>query len=477
MSVLFGHTDRVKCVTFSSDGRSLASGANDSTVKLWDMQTGGIVRTFLGHTEYVWFVSISADYTRIVSGSSDGAICLWDIQSGECLWTIKQQGVVYHVSFSPIDLQQIISISGRTIWECDLNGQQILPTYNSTHIAFSPDFTKFALCYQDVVTVQNSSSRAIETQFHVDTGRARGCCFSPDGRLIAATAGSIVYVWDITSPDSHLVGTLVGHTDQIYSLAFSSPSSLVSVSNDKSVRFWQVDALSTDPGITDPESTPLISSKILSVGLQAGNGIAISSDEEGVVKTWDISTGICKASYQTPAEDNTWRDARLMDGKLVVVGCRDNKVYIWGTNKDDPPQLLATLSSDLKGLRISGDGSKVFYLSEESIQACSAHTGEPIGGMELELEQGFYLDPFQMDDSKIWIQLKDLSTQGWDFGVSKSIPVPLSDGSTERPLLNFFGGAYWQTEDPSWVKNIVSGKEVFQLSGRYARPECTEWDG
>jgi WD40 repeat protein len=51
MAVLSGHTDEVNCVTFSSDGRSLASGADDKTVKLWDMQTGGVVRTFLGHTE------------------------------------------------------------------------------------------------------------------------------------------------------------------------------------------------------------------------------------------------------------------------------------------------------------------------------------------------------------------------------------------------------------------------------------------
>jgi WD40 repeat protein len=89
MAVLSGHT-WVNCLTFSSDGKSLVSGSDDKTVKLWDMQTGGVVKTFHGHTQWVWSVSISADHTRIASGSGDHTICLWDIQTGECLCTIQQ---------------------------------------------------------------------------------------------------------------------------------------------------------------------------------------------------------------------------------------------------------------------------------------------------------------------------------------------------------------------------------------------------
>ena len=477
MAVLSGHTDGVNCVTFSSDGRSLASGASDSTVKLWDIQTGGDVRTFLGHTGFVLSVSISTDYTRIISGSTDNTMYLWDIQTGECLWIIKQQDSVEHVTFSPINPQHIISISGKKVWEWDLSGQQILPTYDGTYIAFSPDCTKFASHNGDVVTVQDSHSRAIENQFHVTSQYTNNCCFSPDGRLIAAAAYSTVYIWDITRLDSHLVGTLVGHTDWILSLVFSSLSSLVSVSRDKSVRFWQVGALSTDSVTTNPESTSLTSSKILSVGLQVGTGIVISSDKEGMVKAWDISTGLCKASYQTPAGDNFWRDARLVDDRLIIVWYAHVQISIWSTNKDDSPKTLATLPSFPKGLRISGDGSKVFCLSDRLIQAWSTHTGELMGEIKLELEQAFCLDPLQMNGSKIWIQLKDHSTQGWDFGISNSVPVPLSDGSTERPLLDFIGGNLWQTEDSSCIRNIITGKEVFQLSGMYVKPRCIEWDG
>jgi WD40 repeat protein len=127
-------------------------------------------------------------------------------------------------------------------------------------------------------------SRVIVAEFHMANDYARYCCFSPDGRLIAAAVGKTAYVWDITSPDPHPIETFVGHTSDITSLVFSSPSSLISASNDKSVKFWQTGALSADLVASDLESIPFTLPPILSVSLQARAGIAVSSDEDGVVR-------------------------------------------------------------------------------------------------------------------------------------------------------------------------------------------------
>ena len=333
------------------------------------------------------------------------------------------------------------------------------------------------MCNGYNVIVQDSNSGEVEAKYTINAERAECCCFSPDGRLVAAADDSTICVWDITSPHSDPVEILVGHTTEICSLVFSSPSSLISLADEGPVKFWQIGDLSTDPVIPDPESTPPVPSIIRSVSLQARNGIAISSDEAGVVKTWDISTGICKESFKTPAGANPWRDVRLIDGKLIVIWCEANWIYTCDINKDNSKKIITTLLSDLWGLRISGDGSKVFFLLEKSIQAWSIYTWKPVGEVKLELEKGFYLDPLQIDGSKIWLRLKDSSTQGWDFGVPNSPPVLLSDGSAERPLLDFIGGTYWQTKFPSLIKDTVTGKKVFPLSGRYVEPEDVEWDG
>ena len=477
MATLSGHIDQVLCVTFSSDGRSLASGSSDETVKLWDVQTGGVVKTFYGHIGWVESVSISPDCTRIASGSGGGTIHLWNIQTGKCYCTIEQQSLVHHVSFSPIDPSHLISISSGKVWQWDANGTQIPPTYDGSHAVFSPDHTQFALCNGNVVTIENSDSRETVAKFHV-ADRTAYCCFSPDGKLIAAAAGDTAYVWDITSPDPHPIETFVGHTGYIASLAFSSSSSLISVSRDSSIKFWKISGLSTGPAATGPQSTPLTLLPIRSISLQPRAGVVISSDTVGVVKTWDISTSTCKASFQTPAgKAMQWgqRDAQLIDGRVIFVWYKDGKIHVWDTEE---ARLLQTLdTSSPTGLRISGDGSKIISLGREFIQAWSMWTWELVSEVKLGLKGPLYLDSLYTYSSRVRIHSKSSLTQeGWDFGISGSSPIPF-DPSTGRPHLDFIGGAEWQTKGPCWIKDTATGKEVFQLRGRYAEPDDVQWDG
>jgi len=468
-AVLSGHTDAVYSLTFSSDGNSLVSGSGDKTVKLWDVQTGGVVKTFYGHTGAVYSVSISADHTRIVSGSGDLTVCLWDTQTGECLCEIEHQKSVEHVIFSPMDPQHLISISDGQVWWGDIN-DEILSTCDGSHISFSPDCTQFALCNGKVVTVQNSDSRAIVAEFHTPNN-AKFCCFSPDGRLVAAAADKTAYFWDITSPDPHLVGTFLGHTLNITSLIFSSPSSLISGSRDRSLKIWKIDALSADQVATDPGSH---TTRITSVSLQARAGIAISSDWDGVVNIWDLSTGLYKQSFQIPAAGNLYPfyvDAKLIDGRLVFFWYRSGKIHIWDAWKGE---LAKTMDAplDVRGLRISGDGSKVILVHEEGIQVWHMWTWEPAGEVKLEGELP-YLDSLCTDSPRVWIGFGNSSAQeGWDFGVSGSSPVSF-DPSTGRPRLNL--------TTPSWqnysMKDTVTGKRVFQFRGKHQQPICTQWDG
>ncbi|AFZ13498.1 WD40 repeat-containing protein [Crinalium epipsammum PCC 9333] len=76
---LEGHDNYVISVSFSPDGKTLASSSADCTIKLWDVETGKEIRTLTGHEDSVSSVSFSPDGKTLASGSSDKTIKLWDI--------------------------------------------------------------------------------------------------------------------------------------------------------------------------------------------------------------------------------------------------------------------------------------------------------------------------------------------------------------------------------------------------------------
>jgi WD40 repeat protein len=98
---LSGHSEAVLSVAYSPDSRRLASGSNDRTVKIWDAETGALIRT-LRHSERVLSVAYSPDSRRLASGSSDNTIKIWDAETGALLRTLSGHSeIVRSVAYSP----------------------------------------------------------------------------------------------------------------------------------------------------------------------------------------------------------------------------------------------------------------------------------------------------------------------------------------------------------------------------------------
>jgi len=491
-AALSGHTNYVKSLAFSSDGSLLVSGSRDKTIKLWDVQTGGVIKTFCGHTKTVLSVSISADNTMIASGSKDKTICLWNIGTGEHHVIKEHKDHINTVKFSPTNSQLLLSASkDGTVRQWGIDGHQIGPPYAGSCVAFSSDGAQFVSCAQAAVIVQNTDSGATVAEFHLTNKDFNHCCFSPDGRLIAASAGDTIYLWDITGPDPNLFKTLNGHTTIITSLIFSSSLTLISASGsgDSSVKFWQISTSLADPATPDTEPILPTSESIRSVSLQSKDGLAFSLDSAGVARTWDIYTGLCKEPIKTEAKEIACVDMQLIGGRLIIVWGEmgSGKIHVWdgekvrlqpGSRSFDPP----------KGLRITGDKSRVLELTNDQlVLAWSTWTGEPAGRVRLGWKaRNLYFDPLRMDGSKVIVHTGESSTQDWDFGIPGSTPIQFSDTSSDRPRLNI----RWSNIIPMMVKTIasysggpiriedrVTGNEVFQLCGRHAEPTAIQWDG
>ena len=462
-----GHTEDVESLAFSSDGILLVSGSWDKTVKLWDVQTGGVVKTLYGHTHPVRSVSISADDTMIASGSDDGIIFLWNVKMGSCLVAMEHGSYVRTVTFSPTDSQLLLSSGGMTVKQWSIDGHQMGSPIPGFCVAFSPDGTQFALCNEKTVTIRNTNSRMVVVEFNL-ANSAWCCCISPDGRFIA-TVMETIYLWDITSSDPCLIHTLTVHGDVILCLVLSSSLTIVSGSRS-SIKFWQIGGSLADPVTPDTQSTPLTPASIKAVSLQAKDGLALSLDSEGVVKTWDLLAGWCKGIYITPAKHITCADLQLIGDRLIIVWFTYRKpiIHVWDAaegrlQKIDVPDYCL-------GLRITGDGSRVLQLTREHIQAWSIWTGESAGIGNLRSDSYPSFDPLRMDGSKVLVRSWQPPTV-WDFGAPGSTPIQFSVTSSDRLSLNpIFKGS-------CRIEDSVTGREVFQLYGRYADPSVTQWDG
>lgn len=112
---LKGHTDTVKTLAFSPDGKILVSGSSDDTLRKWDTSTGSMLRKLAGHSNDIKTVAFSRDGKMIASGSKDATVRLWDAETRRFLPTLRgHPWGTQAVTFSP-DGKTVVSVDSSTI--------------------------------------------------------------------------------------------------------------------------------------------------------------------------------------------------------------------------------------------------------------------------------------------------------------------------------------------------------------------------
>ena len=162
---LRGHLDFVYAVTFSPDGKWIATGGWDQSIRLWDRSTGKLVRTILGHRGFVRGLSFRPDSKQLISCSEDKSLRLWDVATGRELAAFHgHMGFVHCVAFSPDGAQAASGSLDCTIrlWPAAAPDPQVVFRNGSGWVgtmAFSPDGRRIATAHNGSIRVWEPADR------------------------------------------------------------------------------------------------------------------------------------------------------------------------------------------------------------------------------------------------------------------------------------------------------------------------------
>ena len=333
MLILKGHTDPVATVAVSPDGKILATGSFDKTVKLWDAATGKELRTLAGatgHTNLVLGVAFAPDGLTLATVSSDNSLKIWDFATGQVKLNLAHPNIVHCAAFDK---------TGKFVATGCQDG---------------------ILRIHDVAKVPGTVAKAINAHVLPQGQSIYAVAWHTDGKRVASAGlDKSIKIWDAASgnlvkeikPGSvapplsatmlatvpGLLGTAAahscngprpaGHKDQVYTLAFSKDGKqLASGSSDHTVKLWNPDTGTLIREFSNPNAKPAGTAHPGFV-----NGVRFTADGtrlvsvgnapklRGYLAVWNVADG--KSLYGRELEFGPIHSVDLRTDGSLLLGC------------------------------------------------------------------------------------------------------------------------------------------------------------
>jgi WD40 repeat protein len=378
-------------VSFSSDGRLLASGSNDNKIRIWDswrdVNSDKSPLILSGHTDEVNSLAFSPEKRPgyLASGSDDGTTKIWafDKEEPQCILTLVSGGPVDSISFSPDGLRLAFAVNSNTIEIWDVTVGDKLETMRATNdssitsVAFSPTGASIASTSRDCrvhlwYTTNKNATKEACTQLPTIKEPVSELTVAPNGQTIATghEDGEVI-LWNMNDEDVVPTQMPFPHSRRVYCLAFSPDGlSLASGSSDCGVRIYDVATRVKLADFVDHDDY------VRSVAWSPeGKYLASGSDDRSV------------CIYQVDDQTKGWKKAQVVihgeeygdyvravafspnEAKLYLAAGGDNgKVVVWRQAEDKwvPHYAIDAHPDYVRSIVFTPDGGRIVSVGDDS---------------------------------------------------------------------------------------------------------------
>jgi WD40 repeat protein len=313
-------------IAFSSDGKTLALGGNDKTVRLWEVEGGKETGRFEASGDRVCFLAFSPDGLRLAAGSSMG-VRVWDLKANKELPRPQAEiSRVLALAFSPDGKNLVFAgipngnSADDAFHTCDVGSGKELARFGGSifhgvpSLTFSPDAKILATGGDNIIRLWNGTTGQEALPFAGHTSEVYMLIFSPDGKAVlsGSFADSTIHLWDPnTGRESHLLALPVNQ--RLYSPAVTMDGKKLAAGCSQDIVLWDLSKGMEVGRIKQPASSA-VDRLVFSPD---GQKLAFADSGGHEIRVFDVATA--KEVLRLPAHERMlWSIKYSPDGKTLA---------------------------------------------------------------------------------------------------------------------------------------------------------------